>query len=81
MRLIRLSDHISIRDSFGRLYKCDTFLFTPKWETQGDLASVEIEFQTNTVIKKLGSVFRGDFNNDFNNDFNIKPNENEFNNL
>lgn len=81
MRLIRLSDHISIRDSFGRLYKCDTFLFTPKWETQGDLASVEIEFQTNTVVKKLGSVFRGDFNNDFNNDFNIKPNENEFNNL
>lgn len=44
-------------------------------------SSVEIEFQTNTVVKKLGSVFRGDFNNDFNNDFNIKPNENEFNNL
>lgn len=40
----------------------------------GDLASVEIEFKTNTVVKKIGRGYiisnKGDFNDDFNNDFN-----------
>jgi hypothetical protein len=75
MRLVRLSDIIIIYDRYGREYRCDTFLITPKWETQGNLASVEMEFQTNTVVKKTGKGFSvvsgGDFNNDFNNDFNI----------
>lgn len=73
MRLIRLSDFVNVY-SKGRNYKCDTFLMTPKWQTQGDLASVEVEFQTATVVKKIGrgyvSPLLGDFNNDFNNDFN-----------
>lgn len=73
MRLIRLSDFVNI-SSKGRNYKCDTFLMTPKWQTQGDLASVEIEFETATVVKKIGRGFvltsGGDFNDDFNNDFN-----------
>lgn len=42
-------------------------------ENAGDLASVEIEFKTNTVVKKIGRVYiisnKGDFNRDFNNDF------------
>lgn len=74
MRFIRMADYIHITDKYGREYDCDTFLITPKWQTQGDLASVEIEFQTNTVVKKIGKGFRvetkGDFNEDFNNDFN-----------
>lgn len=74
MRIIRMSDFVEIT-SKGELYKCDTFQMTPKWQTQGDLAAVEIEFQTDTVIKKLGRGYlpvnnRGDFNTDFNNDFN-----------
>ena len=73
MRLIRMSDYVTIRDKYGRVYKCDTFLMTPKWQVQGDLASVECEFQTNTVAKKIGRGLiessNGDFNNDFNNDF------------
>lgn len=75
MRFIRMADYIHITDKYGREYDCDTFLITPKWEIQGDLASVEIEFKTNTVVKKIGRGYilgnNGDFNEDFNTDFNI----------
>ena len=57
MRFIRMSDVIKITDRYGREYLCDTFLMTPKWETQGNLASVEVEFQTNTVAKRIGRNF------------------------
>lgn len=74
MRFIRMSDYVVITDKYGRIYKCDTFLITPKWQTQGDLASIEIEFTTNTAAKKLGLAYLrpvgGDFNNDYNNDYN-----------
>ena len=73
MRFIRMADYIHITDKYGREYDCDTFLITPKWQTQGDLASVEIEFKTNTVVKKIGRGYiisnNGDFNDDFDNDF------------
>ena len=73
MRFIRMADYIHITDKYGREYDCDTFLITPKWQTQGDLASVEIEFKTNTVVKKIGRGYiianKGDFNDDYNNDF------------
>jgi len=77
MRVIRMSDYVKIT-SEERVYNCDTFLITPKWEIQGDLASVETEFETSTVIKKIGKGYipqlNGDFNFDFNNDFNIGDN-------
>ena len=45
----------------------------PDWEDQGDLASVECEFETDTVIANIGGytpeIVGGDFNSDFNNDF------------
>ena len=74
MRFIRMADYIHITDKYGREYDCDTFLITPKWQTQGDLASVEIEFQIATVVKKIGRGYittanKGDFNGDFNTDF------------
>ena len=71
MRFIRMADHIQITAD-GYTYNADTFLITPKWQTQGNLASVEVEFETDTVAKKImmrGAV-GGDFNDDFNNDFN-----------
>ena len=76
MRFIRMSDKVFVTDKYGRQYDCDTFLITPKWQTQGDLPSVEIEFETATVAKKIGRGYittgrKGDFNNDFNNDFKI----------
>lgn len=74
MRFVRLSDFVQVTDQRGQTYKCDTFLFTPTWQTQGDLASVEIEFQTNTAVKRIGwgysTANKGDFSNDFNNDYN-----------
>lgn len=75
MRFIRMADIVKITDRYGREYYCDTFLITPKWQEQGDLASVEAEFQTDTVAKTIGrgivpSAAGGDFNNDYNNDFN-----------
>ena len=72
MRIIRMSDIVNVTAE-GRTYDCDTFLITPKWQTQGDIASVETEFECATVIKKIGKGFitpnNGDFNGDFNNDF------------
>ena len=55
MRLIRLSDHIKITYR-GQEYYPDTFLMTPTWESEGDLASVECEFTTDTVAKKIGRL-------------------------
>lgn len=70
MRFIRMADCVIITDKYGRKYMADSFLITPKWQTQGNLASIEIEFETNTVAKKIGrGLSKGDFNNDFNDDF------------
>ena len=72
MRFIRMADNVLITDEVGREYDCDTFLMSTKWQTQGDLASVEVEFETATIAKKIGSfqtiLKGGDFNNDFNTD-------------
>lgn len=73
MRFIRMSDHVQITKD-GQVYSADTFLISPEWESNGDIASVEAEFTTATVAKKIGVGYirsmRGDFNDDFNNDFN-----------
>lgn len=53
MRTIRLADHVAIRDQYQRVFHCDSILITPKW-LDGDLATVEVEFQTDTIIKKIG---------------------------
>lgn len=75
LRFARMADEVIVTDKYGRRYQCDTFLITPKWQDQGDLASVEAEFQTDTIAKTIGraivpSAAGGDFNNDYNNDFN-----------
>lgn len=72
MRIIRMSDIVKVTAEW-RTYDCDTFLITPKWQTQGDIASVETEFECATVIKKIGKgvavTNTGDYNGDFNDDF------------
>lgn len=72
MRFIRMADYAEITYN-GQKYSLDTFLLTPEWEGDGDIASVEAEFDTATVAKKIGLGYiraqRGDFNDDFNNDF------------
>lgn len=57
MRLARMADHIYITDRYNETYDCDTFLITPKWEVQGNVASVDAEFQTNMVAKRIGRSF------------------------
>lgn len=73
MRFVRMADYAQIT-SHGQLYTMDTFLITPEWEDNGDVAGVDAEFTTATVAKKIGVGYvkaqRGDFNDDFNNDFN-----------
>ena len=74
MRFIRMADFAQITKN-GQTWKLDTFLITPEWESNGDVANVTAEFETATVAKKLGFTYIppvgvGDFNNDFNNDFN-----------
>lgn len=80
MRFIRLSDFVTVKDRYGHSYRCDTFLCTPKWQEQGDLASVEVEFTCETVAKKVGKGYINlgmldDFNDDFNDDFDAAETE------
>jgi len=73
MRFIRMADFAEIEYP-GQRYSLDTFLITPEWEDNGDVAAVEAVFDTATVAKKIGLGYikaqRGDFNDDFNNDYN-----------
>ncbi len=73
MRFVRMADYAEI-EYRGQRYSLDTFLITPEWQDNGDVAAVEAVFDTATVAKKIGLGYlraqRGDFNDDFNNDFN-----------
>ena len=73
MRLIRMADYIQVTDPYGNQYDADQFLFTPTWQEQGNLASVECEFQTATIFKNIGRgitmLNNGDFNSDYSNDY------------
>ena len=73
MRFVRMADFAEI-EYHGQRYSLDTFLITPEWESNGDVAAVQAEFDTATVAKKIGlgyvKTLRGDYNDDFNNDFN-----------
>lgn len=73
LRIVRLCENRQIT-SKKQSYDLTTFSMEPKWEEQGDLASVQCEFETDTVIANLGGyrptlIASGDFNKDFNNDF------------
>lgn len=75
LRIVRLCDNKQITSKL-QTYDLTTFSMEPEWEDQGDLAAVECEFETDTVIANIGGyepeLAGGDFNNDFNNDFNIE---------
>ena len=56
LRLSRLSDYVAVTDkNTAQVYVCDSILVEPAWEEQGDLASVEVEFNSGTVIKKIAT--------------------------
>lgn len=72
MRLIRLCDNKIIRSPL-ETFEAISFEMSVDWQTQGDLASVDCEFETDTVIVNTGGPNlihdKGDYNNDYNNDF------------
>ena len=72
LRIVRLCENKQIT-SKSQVYDLTTFNMEPKWEDQGDLASVECEFETDTIIANIGGyapeLAGGDFNDDFNNDY------------
>ena len=72
LRIVRLCNEKQVV-SKGQTYDLTTFNMKPEWEEQGDLAAVECEFETDTVISNIGGyepeLLGGDFNNDYNNDF------------
>ena len=73
MRIIRLCDNKLIK-SDGDEYEAITFDMEVEWQTQGDIASINCEFETDNVMVNLGGFMpdtpsSGSFNNDFNNDF------------
>lgn len=75
LRIVRLCENKQITSKL-QTYDLTTFSMEPEWEDQGDLAAVECEFETDTVIANIGGyepeLVGGDFNNDFNNDFDIE---------
>lgn len=72
LRIVRLCENKQIT-SREQIYDLTTFSMEPEWEEQGDLAAVECEFETDTVIATIGGYepvpLGGDFNKDYNNDF------------
>lgn len=73
LRVVRMHDYVRIYDK-GKVYDVENIIFEPKWKEQGNLAVMEVEFECDTIIKKIGKGFvdngNGDFNEDFNEDFN-----------
>lgn len=73
LRFVRMADYAQITKG-GKVYTLDTFLITPEWESEGDIAVVSAEFRTATVAKRIGVGYvrsgKGDFNDDFNDDYN-----------
>ena len=75
LRIVRLCNDRQVT-SKGQVYELTTFNMKPEWEEQGDLAAVECEFETDTVISNIGGykpeLLGGYFNNDYINDFDIQ---------
>lgn len=72
LRLVRLCDNKIIRCKDDE-YEAISFEMEAEWQTQGDLASVTCEFETDNVVVSIGGFvpdkLGGDYNNDYNEDF------------
>ena len=72
MRIIRLCDNKIIRYK-DEEYDAITFEMQVEWQTQGDLAVVTCEFETDNIVANLDGFVPdkkgGDFNSDYNSDF------------
>lgn len=60
LRFVRMADHINIGYYIGGQFvslQPTAFLITPEWESEGDFAGVGVEFETDTIAKKLGLAY------------------------
>lgn len=55
LRIAPLSETVIIYYK-GKVYNVDQILVSTDWGEQGDLATVEIEFTSDSIIKKLGTI-------------------------
>ena len=74
LRIVRLCSN-KILTSLGEKYDMLSFGMNVDWQEQGDLASVDCEFEVDNILVNAGGfVYEQldgvDFDNDFNNDFN-----------
>ena len=60
LRFVHLSDYVTVRDGYGRVYNCDSVLVTPEWINGGAVASATIEITTDTFVKQIGGGYEGD---------------------
>lgn len=74
LRLLPMHDNVQVLTDKAD-YEAIYVEWSPDWQEQGDLAAVELFFETGTVVKKIGRAqpfaVLGDFNNDFNNDYDV----------
>ena len=57
MRLIRLSDVVTITDQSGHTYNVEHFEMEVQWLDGGHFAEIECSFETDTVVKKIGKAY------------------------
>lgn len=73
LRIIRLCSN-KILTSRGEEFEMLSFDMSVEWQEQGDLASVDCEFEVDNILVNFGGYsyekVGGDFNDDFNEDFN-----------
>lgn len=55
LRIVRLCNN-KVIEAEGRVYNALTFSINPTWEEQGDLASIECEFEIDSVISNIGNL-------------------------
>ena len=65
LRIVKLSDYINIYTKNNN-YKLISFSYNTEWQDQGNLASVEVEFEIDLVIQKLSSFNRSQYENFYN---------------
>lgn len=75
LRIVRLCSHKKLK-SLDETYEMLSFGMDVDWQDQGDLASVNCEFEVDNIIADTGSflleALGGDFNRDYSNDYKIE---------
>ena len=58
LRLVRMCDNINIA-SDGKVYRALSFSVDVDWEDYGDVAAIDAEFETDTVVTKIANILNG----------------------